>query len=119
MWCGSKTAEKQNQPRPKNKVGKKSSGKRAKCGTTNCVAMASPSGSGFCSFHEMEALEVGQNTKQVFKCKERGCGNAATPDSEYCKECQDWRVAMNNPESKPVSSLAALPDLRKLGVEEL
>lgn len=76
-----------------NKVGQKSSGKRKKCQAVDCIAMASPSGSGYCSFHERQALEVGQRTSMVFKCKR--CSNAATPESEYCTECQDWLHAMN------------------------
>lgn len=76
-----------------NKVGQKSSGKRKKCMATNCIAMASPSGSGYCSWHESQALEVGQRTDKVFKCKR--CSNAATSESEYCSECQDWLRAMN------------------------
>jgi len=60
--------------------------------------MASPSGSGYCSWHEMKALDIGQPTTKVFKCKEDGCSNAATPDCEYCQSCQRWNAGLNLPE---------------------
>lgn len=79
-----------------NQIGRKSSGKRKKCrhgqGTDRaCPAMASPSGSGYCSYHEMQALEVGESTSQVSKCKNRDCTEAAAPGLEYCQPCAEWQ----------------------------
>jgi hypothetical protein len=95
--------QKQNQPRPKGNTGsgKKASGKRQRCRMAGCQTFESPAHTGFCSFHEMQALTVGESTTVL---RQRVCADCkglcerprpGEEEPEFCKDCTEWRVAMN------------------------
>ena len=61
---------------------------------TDCPAMASPSGSGFCSTHELQGMQVGDTVSTVRTCQlcKR---NPVDPENEtnYCRSCYESRWA--------------------------
>lgn len=64
---------------------------------TDCPASASPSGSGYCSTHEQQAVTVGEtinavNVKPCADCKRNPrWGNGET---NYCADCMERRARM-------------------------
>jgi hypothetical protein len=69
--------------------GQKSTGKRKRCTIEKCQAFASPSGSGFCSAHELKFTPVGARVADAakYKCKTPACGNLPEGDIEFCRGC--------------------------------
>jgi hypothetical protein len=61
---------------------------------TDCPAMATPSGSGYCSTHEQQGMQVGDTVKKIRICQ-LCLRNPADPTTEtnYCKQCYEARVA--------------------------
>jgi hypothetical protein len=91
----------QREPYPKGNTGTgvRSSGKRERCKAKpdgkECQAFASPSGSGFCSWHEQQMTPVGGYVGQAgwFKCKTADCTEMADAEgqAEYCPACAKKR----------------------------
>lgn len=92
VWVGGSESKEKG----KTGTGVQSTGKRSRCKMDECPAFASPSKSGFCSFHESQITPVGELVGDAakFKCKETTCLNAVEPDGEheYCKECAERRM---------------------------
>src|ERR1035441_1150228 len=69
---------------------------RQKCKTTLCPAMADPSGTGYCSWHNTQALNVGDSVALVEqrRCKEcKGLCEPPTPgmdEPEMCDTCIEF-----------------------------
>jgi hypothetical protein len=96
-WVNADEANQNREPKPKGKTGtgKKASGKRQRCGIEDCPAFASPSGSGFCSWHEQQMTPVGELVADArkFKCHDAKCTKPADIRyGEFCKECAERRV---------------------------
>jgi hypothetical protein len=86
-------SERQEKDKGKTGTGEKSSGKRQRCGIENCQAFASPSKSGFCSWHEQQITPVGELVADArkFKCRDANCAKPQAKGMEFCPECADRR----------------------------
>lgn len=62
---------------------------------TDCPAMATPSGSGYCSTHEQQGMQVGDTPLSIRICQ-LCLRNPADPETEtnYCADCYKQRVAV-------------------------
>jgi hypothetical protein len=61
---------------------------------TDCPANASPSGSGYCSGHEQQGVEVGEKVAAVRPCQDCGRNPAwAEGNTNWCKDCLERRAA--------------------------
>ena len=78
--------EDQNREEQHSVKDQKSTGKRKRCTIEKCQAFASPSGSGFCSAHELKFTPVGARVADAakYKCKTPACGNLPEGDIEFC-----------------------------------
>jgi hypothetical protein len=66
-----------NRPNRPTGTGRKSSGKRVRCGMEGCQAFESPAHSGYCSYHESQHLGVGEKPETL---RYRVC-------PMYCLDC--------------------------------
>ena len=61
---------------------------------TDCPSNASPSGSGYCSWHEQQGVEVGEKVREARPCSDCGRNPAwAEGNTGWCKECLDRRAS--------------------------
>lgn len=82
-------------------TGKKSSGKRNRCGVEGCQAFASPALSGYCSYHESKHLNEGEKPAALKGRLCLECHNLCEPprpgedEPQYCNQCLEWQNEPN------------------------
>lgn len=78
-------------------TGRRSSGKRRRCGVDGCQAFESPAHCGYCSYHESRHLNEGEKPTELKGRLCQECRNLCAPprpgeDEElYCEACLNFR----------------------------
>jgi hypothetical protein len=65
---------------------------RTKCLSPNCPAMASPSGTGYCSYHDSQRTPVGQRPTRAAKQTVVSTGHLRTPPPPSLQFLYLWQM---------------------------